>query len=1614
MRSFLVFYIALVTQMAAFAQCSNFSIVANKSSICSPDIVRFQLLNPVPGSTYVWNLGQGNTSGADTIFAFYTSAMVVNASVQITLPNGTSCNVTKNNILTVREKPEPQFIASKYKLCNGPEVVDFTDITPNSMSRNWIIDGTNYNLTATKISHQFVTSGSKQVSLIVKDSFGCEGVAQFPDTIIIYPDLQFDFEASQVSGCAPKNVDFSLTKNPNSIYTKSFQWSFPGATNTSDGSSTPSTRTYANPGSFNVQLTVSLSNGCSYTVIKPNLVNLGDSIPLNVSLRNAIVCGNIPVEIEINNDSLPGTISWQFAGINGTVQDSSDYFKYFTVLDSGRLYIDIKHDYNGCISTKRIVRNVWRKGVEASFTSTDNYHCDIPHTVHLWNTSDSMDATSVSYVWNIYKGKTLYHSSTTEHDSLTFNTLPAYYTVELIATGSNGCADTFIKKNFIYQDSLNLKFTPIPKIACVGQAVLFNNTTKPSSYLAPDEFIWTFYGLDDSTVLDTSHEKSPTMVYYDTGFYNVMVTGMNAVGCRDTLIREDAIQIIEPNMNYSVANPIICMGDSFFLTADNAPDAVNYSYKWIFKHKNSQTITVFKGDSLYATLNEPGPYTLYFESSIAQGCLRRDSIDVYINGLEFEIVVDTLEDCTPFTLHPQIDLHYNYHYPSTNSSLFYNWQVLPSNGEVSSGLNSASPTITLVNEGQYVLSLFAMNTTSCTYSIFSDSIRAGVKSNFQFVDSKVCLGDTIFAKLDKYNPDNNYQWESNAANTQEIGIDSVTYGFLVPNSGNFELKLVVSKDNICSDSSKHPFQLIRVIANFNSNDTFLQCAPVYVQFLSSSINADSLIWDFGDGTSNVTTSPNAGTIYKKNTGPVDGYDIQLIAKSNEGCLDTALKEDYIIVKGPIPKFSMLNATGCEPLEVQFLDSSQYVSRFFLNYNDGSDLDSSSIATHTYYNTSSSIVQKIWPSLFVYDSLGCGAVYNSPKPVTIYKKPYAGFKLDYDSGQCIPYKVRVEDTGSFAIQSEWLLNGALYSGNKKDSIFISTAGNNEITLITTNKHYCSDTASQFVFVSGIPELKLHIIDTVCLLKTVRFVPEIVSDANTDTSGMKLWWNFGEQGTPGNTVEGTGQQQFTYLSGGMKNIVLRSQLSNNCGDSIQIPLYVRSESDIDTVPIHRVSYTDNYSLLLDFEPTDYDRFYSYEISSTTGRSWSRTTRIDTTVVDVYLTKPDVAMCYDVHILDKCDLKGAKSVQHCAIALNVTSIVPFENVLNWTPYIGWPSVKSYAVYRKEVSDPTYQLIAVVDGSTLEYRDTNLCQLEYFYYVEASHPNYANIRSRSYELSQIPMYAANPNLSSIKNVSVAGHNLIEIKWNKSPHNRWDHYVLNKYINSEAEYVGSFNLKDTFYLDHNVLTGSNSYVYSLQEVDICNEINQADREGKSILLQAYYDKSSFLNWTFYRRWLNGVSQYHVELLHQGNNKLLGTTPSNQNTYVDAEYHGDVFGPYCYRVYGINDIADTSYSNIVCVQGDPLIHMPNAFSPNADGHNETFRPITAFVIDENLEGISSYYFGVYNRWGEKLFETTDIRDSWDGNYKGEACQQDVYIFRLSCEGVNGQQYNVKGSVTLLR
>ncbi len=122
----------------------------------------------------------------------------------------------------------------------------------------------------------------------------------------------------------------------------------------------------------------------------------------------------------------------------------------------------------------------------------------------------------------------------------------------------------------------------------------------------------------------------------------------------------------------------------------------------------------------------------------------------------------------------------------------------------------------------------------------------------------------------------------------------------------------------------------------------------------------------------------------------------------------------------------------------------------------------------------------------------------------------------------------------------------------------------------------------------------------------------------------------------------------------------------------------------------------------------------------------------------------------------------------------------------------------------------------------------------------------------------------------------------------------------------------------------------------------------------------------------------------------------------------------CYYVTAVNRFGNESApSNLVCKDNCPQFALPNVFTPNGDGKNDTFTPLNCPSFVETVT------FRVYNRWGVKVFETTDVNLNWDGTSSGgQALPAGQYFYEATATFQSvvrpSQPVTFKGWITLLR
>lgn len=247
--------------------------------------------------------------------------------------------------------------------------------------------------------------------------------------------------------------------------------------------------------------------------------------------------------------------------------------------------------------------------------------------------------------------------------------------------------------------------------------------------------------------------------------------------------------------------------------------------------------------------------------------------------------------------------------------------------------------------------------------------------------------------------------------------------------------------------------------------------------------------------------------------------------------------------------------------------------------------------------------------------------------------------------------------------------------------------------------------------------------------------------------------------------------------------------------------------------------------------------------------------------------------------------------------------------------------------------------------------------------------------------------------------------------------------INSVSDFNGMNPFID-FY-DESVDAKNNSYTYKIEAVNQCNQSKITSNIAQTIKLTVVEDVASStnqLNWTYYEGWQGGVKEYQI--YRQSKNEfsfnLIATIPASitVNLYLDDvsnELQGT--GEFCYQVLAIEQNTihvgslpmATSSSAEVCVKHEPYLYIANAFEPLSP-FNPIFKPSAIFF------DLITYQFLIFDRWGQKVFETNNRDEGWNGqfNNSGNNLPMGAYVYLIKFKSTNDKEFQKRGTVTLIR
>ena len=449
-----------------------------------------------------------------------------------------------------------------------------------------------------------------------------------------------------------------------------------------------------------------------------------------------------------------------------------------------------------------------------------------------------------------------------------------------------------------------------------------------------------------------------------------------------------------------------------------------------------------------------------------------------------------------------------------------------------------------------------------------------------------------------------------------------------------------------------------------------------------------------------------------------------------------------------------------------------------------------------------------------------------------------------------------------------------------------------------------------------------------------------------------------------------------------------------------------------------------------------------------------------LDTYLyqnsSADNTAEDFSVKAIDTCGNARVRSLTHNSIFLtNTSDVCDYSISLDWNDYINWTGGVHHYTVLISATDANGDTInsSIRLQSVNEFVIEDISSLASYTIVVEAYNNDSTFKAVSNLLNLNIALANKPQYNYIEYASI-NHNdgsvdlscIVDVS---AVLERYDIYRSLRQDDNfvkigEVDFSGSSPIN---FNDQNVLTNSYFYQYEIYPVDTCSQTLSAPPYNllsyindtsfaQTILLETEIninyseipslegEYTNTLVFNEYEKWLGGVSEYR--LYRSVNREPFNLIPLyvwDRANYPDEPLEfidvvtsfGDGNGRFCYYVEAIEGIAtpygpvlEGSLSNISCVSQTPIIFIPNSFTPNGDEHNEVFRPVTYYVSEEG------YSFSIYNRAGQKIFETKDPQKGWDGSYEGSQAQNGNYVYHIQFVNGLGNLTEKKDVINLVR
>ncbi|MES2593079.1 MAG: PKD domain-containing protein [Bacteroidota bacterium] len=1034
--------------------------------------------------------------------------------------------------------------------------------------------------------------------------------------------------------------------------------------------------------------------------------------------------------------------------------------------------------------------------------------------------------------------------------------------------------------------------------------------------------------------------------------YNVAVTDNNGTHTVSQYVMVNPLPVVA-----IVGDALLCPGESTTLTASGG-----VSYAWnTGSTNNPYTITP----------SATASYRVFATNS--NGC--KDSISSII------------------TVYPQPDADYTFTDQCSITAIpFNNTSVIPSPGNITNwnwnfgdGITSISqnPSHTYASCGTYNSKLVITSDAGCKDSV-TKAVTANCLPLADFSFTNVCLNQALnFNDLSSVSNGTITGWSWNWGDGTPLGnLQNPSHNYT--NYGTYSVTLIATSNSGCKDTIikniiVHPLPDVHFVSTavcLGTNALFTDSSSIPLTDVLS-----SWTWDFDDNSA-FGSNQAVSHLYSSS----GSYAVQLKVVSGFGCIDSITNT---VTVHPNPVAGIINTSVCQGNNTQFTDNSSSIPGTITNWSwdfgDSSPLNNSQNPSYLYANAGTYTV-----TLISNNNFGCADTVT--KPVQVNYLPTAAFT---HSDICFNDSLVFTNTSTVHSSTSITSFLWLFGDSSPNSIlenpthFYSTAGTFNVTLLTTTADGCADVTNNSVNVFA-PPVASFTVSNSCLTDSALIVNTTLNPPVGVTANSS--WNFGD-GSPINTT--VSNPNHLYTTPGTYTITLIAQSSNlGCADTVShpvtiYPMPVAAFGDIEVCLNEVMNFYDSSVVAVGNSITNWSWNFNDGTLSSTSQNPSHTfTASGTHSVTLIITSNN----------------GCKDT----VTKNII-IHPLPEALFSSVNVCLGTQSQFTDVSTITANPTNDGL---QSWIWDYGDGTAVSNN----QNASHL-YLNAGSYSVELTAVSNFGCQDNVTNtiiinpmpvvnftandttgceqlcviFQNQSViTSINTATFDWNFGDGSSINHSLNPEYCykNDSAFVPNIFNVMLTVTSDSGCVSSftKNNYitVYPLPEPNFIVQPQTATITDPNIAISNLSIGADFWLWNY------------------GDMDTSAVQHPSPHTYADT-------GTYTITLITSTqyNCIDTAYQTII-IEPISSFYIPNAFSPNEDGINDTFTGQGMFV--------TKFEMSIFDRWGNLIYRTDDINKPWNGkiNNNNEIVKQDVYVYSIAITDLKLIKHSYRGIVTLLR